>query len=86
MSTISVGTTNVNSFIVSTDTTGNLVLQTANSTTALTLDNAQNATFAGSVSSINTFGFKNRIINGDMRIDQRNSGNSFTVYQPLHIR
>jgi hypothetical protein len=50
MSTISVGTTNVNSFIVSTDTTGNLVLQTAGTTTALTLDSSQNATFAANVS------------------------------------
>jgi hypothetical protein len=56
-----------------------LVLQTAGSTTALTLDNAQNATFAGSVSAPNTFGFKNRIINGDMRIDQRNAGTSNTI-------
>jgi hypothetical protein len=50
MSTISAGTTNVNSFIVSTDTTGNLVFQTANTTTALTLDSSQNATFAANVS------------------------------------
>ena len=78
MSTISAGTTNVNSFIVSTDTTGNLVLQTAGSNTALTLDSSQNATFTGYISAPNTFGFKNRIINGDMRIDQRNSGNSVT--------
>ena len=78
MSTISAGTTNVNSFIVSTDTTGNLVLQTAGSNTALTLDNAQNATFTGYISAPNTFGFKNRIINGAMVIDQRNSGSSIT--------
>lgn len=31
-----------------------------------------------SVNSKNTFGFKNRIINGDMRIDQRNAGASVT--------
>jgi hypothetical protein len=32
-----------------------------------------------SVNTPNTFGFKNRIINGDMRIDQRNSGSSITL-------
>jgi hypothetical protein len=57
------------------DVSGNLIFQTS-SNNVLTLDNAQNATFAGSVSAPNTFGFKNRIINGDMRIDQRNAGNS----------
>ena len=32
-----------------------------------------------SITSINTFGFKNRIINGGMTIDQRNAGASVTV-------
>jgi len=56
MSTISVGTTNVNSFIVNTDTTGNLVLQTAGTTTALTLDSSQNAIFTSNVSVKNSGG------------------------------
>ena len=30
------------------------------------------------INTPNTFGFKNRIINGDMRIDQRNAGASYT--------
>lgn len=55
------------------DATGNLQLQTAG-TTALNLDANQNATFTGSVGSTNTFAFKNRVINGRMEIDQRNSG------------
>ena len=33
----------------------------------------------GSVNSINTFGYKNRLINGSMRIDQRNSGASVSA-------
>ena len=33
----------------------------------------------GSVSSVNTFGFKNRIINGGLSIDQRNAGASQTI-------
>jgi hypothetical protein len=53
------------------------VLQTAG-TTALTLNAQQNANFAGSVNSVNTFGFKNRIINGAMVIDQRNAGAAIT--------
>jgi hypothetical protein len=54
------------------------VSQSGGSTTALTLDSSQNATFTGYISAPNTFGFKNRIINGDMRIDQRNIGASVT--------
>jgi hypothetical protein len=64
MSTISVGTTNVNSFIVSTDTTGNLVLQTAGTTTALTLDSSQNATFAANVSVKNSGGVYTDVAKG----------------------
>jgi hypothetical protein len=33
----------------------------------------------GSVSSVNTFGFKNRIINGGLSIDQRNAGVAQTI-------
>ena len=33
----------------------------------------------GSVSSVNTFGFKNRFINGGLSIDQRNSGAAQTI-------
>jgi len=42
---------------------------------ALTFDGTNLAT-TGSINSINTFGFKNRIINGGMVIDQRNAGAS----------
>jgi hypothetical protein len=54
-------------------------------TTALTLNSTtQAATFAGAVTipslnATNTFGFKNRIINGGMSIDQRNAGASITA-------
>jgi hypothetical protein len=44
---------------------------------ALTFDGTNLAT-TGSFNSINTFGFKNRIINGGMVIDQRNAGASIT--------
>jgi hypothetical protein len=59
------------------DVSGNLIFQTS-SNNVLTLDSSRNATFVGSVGAPNTFGFKNRIINGDMRIDQRNAGSSIT--------
>jgi hypothetical protein len=36
------------------------------------------------VNTPNTFGFKNRIINGDMRIDQRNAGASYTQVNGQH--
>ncbi len=41
--------------------------------------NANLTTVSGSLNSTNTFGFKNRIINGAMVIDQRNAGASVTV-------
>ena len=62
-----------------------LVLQ-SNNTTAITVDTSQNVTFNGYVNAPNSFGFKNRIINGGMVIDQRNAGaatantiNSYTL-------
>jgi hypothetical protein len=45
--------------------------------TAVVFDNNQNTT-VNYLSAQNTFGFKNRIINGAMVIDQRNSGASVT--------
>ena len=60
------------------DTSGILQLQTAG-TTAVTVDASQNVTFANSASLPNTFGFKNRIINGAMVIDQRNAGALITL-------
>jgi hypothetical protein len=59
---------------------GTLALQSTNSAgtalTGLTIDNNQNVTLPNSLSSVNTFGFKNRLINGAMNIWQR--GTSFT--------
>ena len=48
MSTIiSAGTTSGTAFTVTPDTSGQLVVQTNGSTTALTIDTSQNATFVG---------------------------------------
>ena len=37
------------------------------------------------ISSVNSLGFRNRIINGDMRIDQRNAGASVTPSQASYL-
>jgi hypothetical protein len=80
MSTISASTTSTTAYKVTADTTGALVLQTgATPTTAVTIDTSQNTTLSGYLNTPNTFGFKNRIINGGMVIDQRNAGASVTV-------
>lgn len=60
------------------DSSGVLNIQTAN-TTAISVDASQNVTFTNGANLPNTFGFKNRIINGAMMIDQRNAGASGTA-------
>jgi len=79
MSTIAAGTTTTNALVSTGDTTGALVLQTNGTTTAVTIDTSQNVTFVNSANLPNTFGFKNRIINGAMIFDQRNAGASGTA-------
>ena len=79
MSTISASTTSTTGYVVTSDTTGTLVLQTGvTPTTAVTVASNQQVTFAQPANLPNTFGFKNRIINGAMVIDQRNAGASVT--------
>ena len=53
-----------------------LQLQTNGTTTAVTIDASQNVSFVNTINAPNSFGFKNRIINGAMGIWQR--GTSFT--------
>ena len=77
MSRISAGTTTATGLVQTSDTTGNLELQTNNGTTAVTFDTSQNASFAGDISVqggnylSSQPSFRNLIINGDMRINQR---------------
>ncbi len=73
---------------ITSDSTGILEIKTGTGagTTAITVGTNQAVTMAGAVSSssltvnsnnisaVNSLGFRNRIINGDCRIDQRNSG------------
>lgn len=55
----------------------NLTIQSA-STTALTIDTSQNVTAVGTVAMASSFK-RNRIINGNMLIDQRNAGASVSA-------
>ena len=93
MSTI-INATTTNGVVIQPDNSGSLVLQTNNGTTALTISTAQDTTLAGKLTTASTgiqfsdassqtaaaspYVLKNRIINGDMRIDQRNGGASVT--------
>jgi hypothetical protein len=77
---------------ITSDATGILEIRTGTGagTTAITVGTNQAVTMAGAVSSssltvnsnnisaVNSLGFRNRIINGDCRIDQRNNGASVT--------
>jgi len=58
------------------DASGNISYVTAN-TTAMVIDTNQNTTHTGYISAPNTFGFKNRVINGDFKISQYNGSSSF---------
>jgi hypothetical protein len=72
MSTIKSSTTTTTAYSVEADTTGALVIQTgATPTTAVTVAADQSVTFAQAANLPNTFGFKNRIINGAMGTWQR---------------
>ena len=80
-STINAVSSGAGGVAVAGDSSGVLSLQT-NGTTAITMTGA-NAAVAGNLTasafdSTSTFGFKNRIINGAMMIDQRNAGASVT--------
>jgi len=56
------------------------ILAPAGGTPAFTISSTtQQVSFSNTISVTNTFGFKNRIINGDMRIDQRWAGGANTI-------
>jgi hypothetical protein len=78
-SIISAGTTSGTSLNLSGDTSGVLQLASNGSTTAVTINTSQNTTFAQTINAPNTFGFKNRIINGAMVISQAQAGASTTA-------
>ena len=84
-STIVAGNITNGGTAISSDSTGILDIKTGtgSGTTALTLDASQNVTAANNLnatgfSSVSTFGFKNRLINGAFQIAQRSIGGSVT--------
>ena len=85
--TISSGTSNLASTSIANGTSnvsisssgGNITMATAN-TSAVTIDTNQNATVVGYINAPNTFGFKNRIINGNFGIWQRGTSSSAAGY------
>lgn len=68
---------------------GTLVLQSTTAagtaTTAQTIGTDQVTTFAQAANLPNTFGFKNRLINGNMVIDQRNAGASVATSSGVYV-
>jgi len=93
MSTISASTTSTTGYVVTSDTTGTLVLKTGSTpTTAVTVGTDQSVTLAGTLAvqsqNISPYtGMKNRIINGGMQINQRGSTvttlNDVTAFYPV---
>jgi hypothetical protein len=82
MTTIHTGNTTTTGFTISSDNSGDLVLKTggAGGTTAATFSGSnQQATFNNAISQPGAFMFRNRIINGNMAIDQRNGGAAQTI-------
>lgn len=67
------------------NSTTSLSLQTNNGTNALVLDASQNATFAKTINASNTFGFKNRLINGNMQIWQRGTSGTASGYNFVSV-
>jgi hypothetical protein len=76
-STINGTSTGSGGLISSGDDSGILNIQT-NETTAMSIDASQSVDFTNNIDAPNTFGFKNRVINGNATIDQRNAGASIT--------
>ena len=88
MASINASTSGGGGVITTADASGNLNIQSGGSTVVAvtstgvavtgTLAATGAVTLTGSLNTPNTFGFKNRIINGGMVIDQRNAGASVT--------
>ena len=88
MASINAATAGGGGVITTSDATGNLNIQSAGSTVVAvtatgvavtgTLAATGAVTLTGSLNTPNTFGFKNRIINGGMNTDQRNAAASQT--------
>ena len=76
-SSLNASTSGGGGVITTADSSGNLDIQSGGSTVVAVTSTG--AAVTGSLNTPNTFGFKNRIINGGMVIDQRNAGAALTV-------
>jgi len=74
----------VGGLVSTADTTGTLQIQT-NSVNAINVDGTQRVSTPNTINVPNTFGFKNRIINGAMVIYQRNDGASVTPIDKQYV-
>jgi len=80
MTIIKAGTTSTTGFVVDTDASGTLILQSGGSNTAVAFDSqTQQAVFTHPISQPGGFMFRNKLINGSMAIDQRNAGAAQTI-------
>ena len=82
MSSIASGTTTTTALVYTADTTGNLVLQTNGTTTAVTIDTSQNATFAQKITASNTI-FSTGGFSGQGAYVQRNGSGGATLGSSL---
>ena len=78
-SSINASTSGAGGVITSADNSGILNLQSGGNTIATVQSTGFSLPASATISAANTFGFKNRIINGGMVIDQRNAGAAVTV-------
>jgi hypothetical protein len=78
-STINASSTGSGGLITTGDASGELALQANGVTKATVTANGLSLSSTASINALNTFGFENRLINGDFRIDQRNSGSVYSM-------
>jgi hypothetical protein len=77
-SSINAATAGAGGVITTADNSGILNLQSGGNTVATVQASGFSLPSSSTINAANTFGFKNRIINGGMTIDQRNAGASVT--------
>ena len=77
-SSINAATAGAGGVITTADNSGVLNLQSGGTTVATVSSTGFSTPTGQTINTANTFGFKNRIINGGMTIDQRNAGASVT--------